>query len=275
VRAIILLLFMLAPSTQSQTLALGLADTVQESVIHFPLALSGASQITVIQWTVTYKETVNVSFAPGEATTASSKTLACNSTSLSTTICIVGAMNNTILKNGVLANLSVTFPANFSGTAGIELSNVVASNSAGEAIVFGRILGTAPDTTNAPPRRSGVQRPPETGFTLRNINIQCGPDDQTTALQQIGDKLTCICNLSVPEGKGRLFNLSASREDLVKALPDQIWIVPGQSSFIFEVEMIADPEITGYSILFVRAKWNDEDYFGTIPLKPIPIGGVR
>ena len=107
----ILILFAIGTSTaraQQATISLNSGSSAPGGTAHLNVSLaSGGTQVSAVQWTMTYSpsDVASISVATGPAASAAGKTIACSSTTSSTT-CIAYGMNQNSISDGVVATLS-------------------------------------------------------------------------------------------------------------------------------------------------------------------------
>lgn len=266
----VFLIFCLGLLAQAQTPQLSLDRVVGKAgqTVRLPLSISGISGkgITGIQWVLVYdSRVISVNQTTGEVATTSGKAFLCNTVEghLTMTKCLLLG-NDNVLSDGVLTNLDITLLSRFSGTTGVEAIGAVGTDPDADTFFIESASGVVSDGKTQSPQAKRVRV--SAGVASSGHEIRCGK--VITTLRAVGDKLECISNIPTEE-KGSWYRTFTSREDLVKATPEAVFVDSGESAFKFEVTLIANPQITKESILLVGAgKDGSKTTFGVINLMP-------
>lgn len=120
---------LLAVAAMAQTPNLTLSTSSSGSKAGGSVTLSVNSNLATmaaVQWSLSLPAGVTVVPTVGAAATAASKVLNCNSTG---TLCLLSGLNQNLIGVGILANYTVTFPANVSGPQNFTINFPVAADA--------------------------------------------------------------------------------------------------------------------------------------------------
>ena len=172
------------------------------------------------QFDILYPASVTaISATPGPVAIAAGKNISCSLVAAGDTRCLLSAVNQTTMANGVIANLAVTINA----TSTLTLSGVIASNLAAGGLATAITQATA--NVAIAVAIQGVQcvvPPYDSGLPANTYNLEAG--ESTTC--------TATLNQAAPAG-GFTGTLSASSAGLM--LPASVTIAAGQTSGQFTV----------------------------------------
>jgi len=272
-----LLGFLLLGSIAStQTLTVGTATGQPGTVVRVPLTLSGATTLPAgLQWTIKYAKTVSIAQSVGPSASAAGKQLSCASTvgTLVTAVCLLSAVNTTTMSNGDVAEIDVTLPTVFSGTAGIAISGTLGASSSAQSIAIAGVSGKVSKMTSNAIMGSTLPVPTETRgvgavvdkvipVVRNNPPVRMKEGESVPSKESIAcnwsDGLKCLVRLTSPVGNGGNWVLPfTSRCDLFSSEP--IWVDQGQSSF--NVNFKSEPGAINVGNRFVVGMEFGESFF--------------
>lgn len=205
------------------TVTFGFSAGTVDAQGHATLAVSiSTSRIppAAVQFDVLYPVSVSaISATAGPVATAAGKSITCSLVSAGDTRCILSAVTQTTMANGVVANVAVTINA----TSTITLASVVASNAAGGGLNTAISQATANVAIAVALQGLSCAIPPyDSGLPAGTYNIE--PGEATTC--------TATLNQASPAA-GYAAPISASAAGLT--LPSVVAIAAGQTSSPFTV----------------------------------------
>lgn len=141
--SLFLAFFLAATSWAQTTLTLNGPATVTQGTTSIPVSinLAGASgfNVTALQWTVGPPGTSITAPTPSPTATIAGKGAYCNvanSTCILLGLSSTNVVTNNPLVDGVIANITITIPANATGTLRFGLVGLLATNTSGAAVAI-------------------------------------------------------------------------------------------------------------------------------------------
>lgn len=201
---------------QQTTISLGSGTTSPggSAGIDLLLTASGGAQPAGIQWTMNYSpaDIASVNVAAGAGAAAAGKSVACATSSGSTT-CVLYGMNPGVLSNGVAATATFNVASgSVDSVAAIQIAGVVTTDANGIPIPSSGTSGSINILQPAPPALSA---------------ISCVPSSVNAPASA-----TCIVTLSGPAlSNGSAVALSSNNANIT--VPSNIVVGAGQSSASF------------------------------------------
>lgn len=193
---------------QTVALTLGGGSTAPGASVSLPLSISnGGVSTAAVQWTLSYSPTdfssgtVNV----GPVTTSLNKNLTCNSPAAGRYDCVLWALDENALSDGVLAYLNLTTANTVSASPAIMLINSLASSPAAQAVsvtATGATLSTGLTVTGLSCSPRNLVAPGSTSCSV-TLSGAAPPGDAVVSLgytQDTSATVSAPTSVTVPSG---------------------------------------------------------------------------
>ena len=219
---------------QGVALTLGGGSTAPGASVSLPLSISnGGVSTAAVQWTLSYSPTdfSSGTVDVGPVTTSLHKNLTCNSPAAGRYDCVLWALDENALSDGVLASLNLTAANTVSASPAITLTNSVASSPAAQPVSV-----TATGATLS------------TGFTVTGLS--CSPKNLVAP-----GSTSCSVTLSgaAPPGNAVVSLGYTQNTSATVSAPVSVTVPSGATSAVFKVDITG---ATGNSTLDIAASLN-------------------
>ena len=227
---------------QTGSLVLSSASAVGGSAGLNVTLSSGGNPPAALQWTLTYNPAIvsAISVAAGPSAIAAAKTTAC-APGTGLMICLLSGVNQTPVKDGIVAVVNITPVAGISSSITVGISGVVGASGAGAAvslagagasITFGGTTGnmTGDNIKGGPANGSGsITGGGTAGGAMTGLSgLSCLP-----AVLIPGVAARCIVSLSTPATSNISVSLASNNPTL--AVPSSVTVGAGLGSTSFTV----------------------------------------
>ena len=242
----------LAAMAAGQTLTVGAATGSGASTVPVPLTLNGASGPAGLQFTLKWPKTIaGVVPAIDSRATASmsaSKSIYCSSPAPSGLLiaitCLIVGMNSNTIGNGPVADLLVTLPSGFSGTATMTIAGTLGATPDGNAMTIAGANGKVVKSSFIIGSQSAVRSPASGGKVVEisvsdeyPVTLKCEPT--IIARRRVGEAAHCTLTIPEPAAEKLVVGLSSSN-DTAMDFPKTVTVEAGSGEVEFDIKLKND-----------------------------------